>query len=311
MKDDRTKELLGQLESGIDKLTSSDEWKRYLATMAKFHRYSFGNVMLIMFQRPDATQVMGYGSRDKKTGKPKSGWLSVGRHVKDGGAEPHTHPGQPGTCEKQHGIWILAPITVKAEDEGNPGQKREKLIGWKSVPVFDVSQTDGEPLPEPVKLLQGEGPVDLYEHLIATALDLGATSVTTGADLGQANGVTHQDGRIEISQDRSGLQQIKTLVHEIAHWNLGHLADGPVTHRGVAELEAESVAYVVLGQLGIDTGDYSFGYVAGWSKDDAEEARKGIRASAGRIQKAVTAITASLDKCRNCGCEAKGMELAV
>jgi antirestriction protein ArdC len=269
---DRTKEMLASLEDGISKLADSGEWQRYLATMAKFHRYSFGNVMLILFQNPDATQVMGFGN---KAGT--SGWKSLGRSVKKG----------------EHAIWILAPMTRSETDE-DTGAKSQVVFGWKTVPVFDVSQTEGAPLPEVTRCLDGQDPDGLFGQLADAALALGVASVAD-ADLGQANGVTHKDGRIEIHPDRSPLHRAKTLAHEIAHWQLGHLADGNKSGRGLCELEAESVAYAVMGSLGFDSGDYSFGYVAGWA-EDAEKAKDGIRASAGRIQKAVTAILGELGK---------------
>jgi len=272
---DRTKELLEQLGNGIADLTTSGKWAEYLTFMAKFHRYSFGNVMLILFQKPDATQVMGFGN---KAGT--SGWKSLGRNVIKG----------------ESAIWILAPITKWVDDEDeNSGAKHQIVVGWKSVPVFDVSQTEGDPLPEVVSHLQGEAPEGMYANLTQVALSLGITSVTD-ADLGAANGVTRKDGTVQIHPGRSALQRVKTLVHEIAHWQLGHLKDGEgVDHRGIGELEAESVAYVVLGHLGIDTSDYSFGYVAGWQGNDAEKAQEQIRASAGKIQKAVTKILAGLE----------------
>ena len=275
MMNDRTKELLASLEDGIGNLTSSDEWQRYLATMAKFHRYSFGNVMLIMFQRPDATRVMGFGSKDGSTG-----WKSLGRSVRKG----------------EHAIWILAPMTVRdREAEAEAGGKVMKVIGWKSVPVFDISQTDGDELPEPVKLLDGDEPEGLFAELTGVALSLGITSVTD-ADLGKANGVTYADGRIEIHPDRTGLQRVKTLAHEIGHWVLGHTTSECELTRGQRELEAESVAYVVMGQLGVDSGEYTFGYVAGWAGgEDAAKAQAGIRASGTRIQKAVGTVLGALE----------------
>lgn len=267
---DRTKELLANLEDGIDSMTSSDKWQDYLATAAKFHRYSFGNTLLIMFQDPFATQVAGFRK-----------WQELGRQVRKG----------------EKAIWILAPLTVRDRDseaEAGDGQRRVKLIGWKSVPVFDVAQTDGEPLPEPVKLLDGDHPEDMFERLTEVALSLGITSVTD-ADLGSANGVVYGDGRVEIHPDRPGLQRAKSLAHEIAHWQLGHCEQGNTLTRGTRELEAESAAYVVMASLGIDTSDYSFGYVAGWAGgDDADKARAGIKASAGRIQKAATVILDAL-----------------
>ena len=269
MMNDRTKELLASLEDGIGKLTSSDEWQRYLATMAKFHRYSFGNTMLIMFQCPEASQVAGFRK-----------WQELGRQVRKG----------------ETAIWILAPVTVRdREHEAETGDRRTKLIGWKSVPVFDISQTDGDELPEPVKLLDGDEPEGLYAGLTGVALSLGITSVTD-ADLGEANGTTYADGRIEIHPDRTGLQRVKTLAHEIGHWVLGHLTAECELTRGQRELEAESVAYVVMGSLGVDSGEYTFGYVAGWAGgEDAEKAQAGIRASGTRIQKAVGTVLGALE----------------
>lgn len=269
---DRTKALLADLEAGIDRLVTSDEWHRYLATAAKFHHYSFGNILLILAQRQDATQVAGFHK-----------WIDLGRHVRKG----------------EHGIWILAPITRKVEDD-ETGETSYRLVGYKSVPVFDISQTDGEPLPEPAHLLTGDAPEGLYKRLVNIASDLGFP--VEDSDTGQANGVTYyataeKDARIAINPDREPLHRAKTLAHEIAHAILHGPEHKLDLDRGQIELEAESTAFVVLATLGIDSGDYSFGYVTGWAdaEQDADKARTKIRASAARIQAAATQILDALD----------------
>ena len=293
--------LQQKLADGIGELITSEEWQRYLAVQARFHRYSFGNALLIMLQLPYATQVMGYGSRDKRTGKPRSGWLSVGRHVRGP---------DPVTGEKQHGaaIWVprirMVDVTdadgnIRYGPDGKP-RKREQLTGWDIGYVFDVSQTDGEPLPDPVRLLAGEDDGDVFGQLVKVAGEIGFTVTDAGdAELGAANGDTaYSPDVIRVHRGRSPRQQVKTLAHELGHAILHRDLNPAGPDRPRAELEAESVAFVVLGSLGIDAGEYSFGYVAGWAgagPEDAEKVQALIKTSGEAIQKAAKTIITTLE----------------
>lgn len=286
--------LQAQLVDGIDALATSDEWTRYLDIQKRFHNYSFGNSLLIMLQFPDATRVMPYGTRDKKSGKPLSGWLSVGRHVKGP---------DPATGEKQRGIAIWAPNTRMVErtdangntvrDANGKTVKRERVTGWRIAYVFDVSQTEGEPLPEVTSLLAGEDDLGLYDHLAKVAGILGFT-VTMG-DLGHVNGCTSFDPDvITINPARSPRQHVKTMAHELAHAILHRDVDYGAC-RGKCELEAESVAYIVCGYLGMSSDDYSLGYVLTWQSGDASKAREQVKASGDAIQRAARKIIDALE----------------
>ncbi len=257
-------EILRRLERGISELASSARWQEYLATAAKFHNYRTGsNIMLITLQRPDATRVAGF-----KT------WQSLGRQVRKG----------------EKGIAILAPCSVKVKDEERAEHEAKlEAEGWqtfsrriffRTVYVFDVSQTDGAELElSPVHLLDGNGAGELLASLEVIAGELGFAVVRTNADdLGSANGDTSFElRRIRLAADRSIDQQAKTLAHELGHVLCQHDKVNYSAERARCELEAESVAFVVCSAQGLVTDDYSFGYVAHWS--DA----KAIKASAETI----------------------------
>lgn len=302
--------LQEKLADGIDQLITSGEWKRYLDFQKRFHRYSFGNTLLIMMQRPDATMVMGFGSRDKKTGKPLSGWLALGRNVKGP---------DPVTGEKQTGIQIWAPRRRKVDvtdadgnirygPDGKP-RKREEIVGWRIVYVYDIAQTEGAPLPaNPVKNLTGADEQGMYDRLVKVAAGIGYT--VEYADLGRTDGDTSDNpARIRINPNREPIHQVATLIHELAHATLHKGIDDYRLHRGRYELEAESVAYIVAGTFGIDTSTNSFGYVAGWASaedrdrtvedadmPDGQKVRELITKSGQAIQRASATILGELEK---------------
>jgi antirestriction protein ArdC len=259
----KTDELLQRLTEGVEKLTTSDEWLRYLDVQRRFHRYSFGNVLLIALQCPEATRVAGFRR-----------WLELGRHVQRG----------------QKGIAILAPVVnrLKVEDE-QTGEERTIVSApraFRVVHVFDISQTDGEALPEiPCHRLEGEGAA--YDELTTYAQGLGFR-VAVDELPGETNGLcNHATQTITVRTGLAPAQQTKTLAHEIAHAMLhGHAFDGP---RAQAELEAESIAYIVCALLELDSADYSWGYLASWGAEpDA------IRRSGQRIQQTSQAILMAL-----------------
>ena len=270
MPNDKTEALLTQLAEGVGQLRTSDGWQRWLAVQARFHRYSFGNCILIWMQRPDASQVAGFHK-----------WLELGRHVNAG----------------EHGIRILAPCVVKKHDE-ETDQDQRQLIGFRPATVFDVAQTSGAELPAApmVQRLNGEAPAGLLPALLRFAHREGCgVEFVPQSELGNGrNGVTHTaTGQIEVSCELSPAMTCKTLTHEIGH----ALMHGPEFSgdRSRAELEAESVAYLVMQRAGIDSAEYSFGYVANWTRDESDPV-KAIQASGQRIVKAAQRIGDALEE---------------
>jgi hypothetical protein len=255
-------ELVEKLAEGIGNLTTSEEWQRYLEFQSRFHRYSYGNVLLIAAQRPEATQVAGFNA-----------WRKVNRFVRQG----------------EKAIYILAPMVYRSTEAAN-GEDTPVIRGFKFVPVFDVAQTDGAELPSICTRLDGEDPAGRYAQLSSVARALGFCVVDHEFD-GVTNGdCCHVERRIRIEVRNTPAQRVKTLAHEIGHALLHERFDS----RAVAELEAESIAYIVCQSFGLDTGDYSFGYVATWA-GGGDRAITGIKASCERIQKVATIIVGSCE----------------
>ena len=250
-----TTELLAQLSAGITELTTSQRWESYLATQAKFHNYSAGNVMLIAMQDPYATQVAGY-----KT------WQSLGRQVRKG----------------ETSLRILAPLAVRDKETGETDIK-----GFRSVGVFDIAQTDGDDLPEVVDKLTGAAPGEMFARLASIAVDLGFSVEVGEIEDPDTNGYCDFLARkILVRGANDPAQRVKTLAHEICHAILHDPENRPAgMSRGLVELEAESGAYVICASLGLETDAYSFGYVATWA-GDADKALKAIKASQARIHQA-------------------------
>lgn len=263
-KQNRSKELRQQIDDRVDVLAkavddirASEAFKDYLDVQARFHRYSWHNSMLILMQRPDATQVAGFRA-----------WKKLGRHV----------------CKGEHGIGILAPCPFKrSETDPETGEETEHSgIYFKVVSVFDLAQTDGEPLPtvdvpdvaETADTLRG----DLER--VATGRGIVVSYVSTRAGL---YGVSH-GGTIDIATGHASGQQAKTLAHELAHESLHHKDRGDFT-RSMAELEAESVAYVVCAHFGLNVEVRASRYIALWNGD-----AKALRASLDRIADTARAI---------------------
>lgn len=263
---------LKKLEEGIKNLVNSARWKEYLLVQSKFRDYSFNNVMMILLQYPNATQVTGYGT-----------WKKLGRYVK---------ADAPLTLFGEKGIRIWAPMTKKETKEDEvTGEEIEKTIiaGFKLVSVFDISQTDGKPLPEITNKLAGES--ELYQK----ALNRCPFPVEEVSNLNGANGsFTHTTNSIKILSSLSEAHKLKTLIHEWGH-GLLHKRDGkePLVNKEVRELEAESVAFVVCNALGLDSADYSFGYLASWG--NGENAIELIKLSAKRIQQASSTILETIN----------------
>lgn len=241
------------LERGIEGILDSEGFAKYLKTMAHFHTYSFGNVALIVAQRPEATEVAGYRT-----------WQKLDRQVRKG----------------EKGILIFVPHRRRVrerpeEDQGKQPsgeqdpQATHTITGFGLGRVFDIAQSKGEPLPEPPAARELNG-----ESAIGTRIDcrLSRFLIEEGVRLsseetGRANGYYRPADRlIAVSNRLRGDQRTKTLVHEAAHYLADHR--GQVT-RADAETVAESSAFVVLSHYGIDTGCYSFPYVARWAEDTA------------------------------------------
>lgn len=250
-------ELIEKLTEGISNLTSSEEWQHYLDFQSRFDRYSFGNVLLIAAQCHEATQVAGFNA-----------WRKLNRIVRKG----------------EKAIWILAPMVYKNAD-AEDGQDEKVIRGFKFVPVFDVAQTDGEELARVCNRLNGDDPAGHYATLLTVATSLGFTVEDHEFD-GSTNGdCNHIEHRIRVEIRNTPAQRLKTLAHEIAH----ALLHDKFHSRPLAELEAESTAYVVCQALGIDSGDYSFGYLATWA-GGGDQAIAGIKASCLRIQQSAAMI---------------------
>ena len=262
---DKKTEILATLAEGVARLTSSDEWLAWLDVQSRFHRYSFGNTLLIALQRPEATQVAGFHAR-----------LRLSRHVRKG----------------EKGIAIIAPVVrrtrVKDEATGDEQVITGAPSAFRIAHVFDLAQTDGTELPAvPVHKLEGDDTDGLYTRLLAVAHSLGFTVEEDYLENGVNGDCNHADARIRVEVRNEPKQQVKTLAHELAHAIL-HGSRQELS-RERKELEAESVAYVVCTDLGIDSSEYSFGYLATWS-GGGTEAQRAITESAQRIQNAAHLI---------------------
>lgn len=273
--------ILKSLETGVGNIFTGDKYAQYLQTMSKFHRYSFNNTLLIAMQRPDATLVTGYRN-----------WQSMGRQVKKG----------------EKGITILAPAPIKRKREqeildqnhmplldadGKPKTEEVEVVipRFKPTTVFDISQTDGEPIETlaPEELTEAVADYDLFMKAITA---VSPVPIQFDEIAGEAKGYYHSgDKEIVIQKGMSESQTIKTAIHETGHARL-HDKDimeeqGIEKDRLTKEVEAESVAYCVCSAFGVDTSEYSFPYIAGWSSGrDMKELKASmdiIRKTAGEM----------------------------
>lgn len=239
---EKMKQTLDKLEAGVIEFFTSEKYITYLQVMSKFHTYSANNQVLIAMQMPDATAVAGYNS-----------WIrNFDRHVKRG----------------EKSITILAPMKVKIkidtdrrDADGKIIQEERETIKFRPVSVFDVSQTEGKPLPEIITELTGD--VSRYEQLLYAARQAAPYPIEIGAVEGSAKGwCNFTQEKIIIKEGMSEAQTLKTAFHETAHARIHSDSD---KSREQKEVEAESIAYVVCSHFGLDTSDYSFGYVATWA----------------------------------------------
>jgi len=235
------------LATAVEQLANSNGWRRMLTVAARFHRYSPHNVLLITVQRPNATRVAGYRS-----------WQQLGRQVRKG----------------EHGIAILAPVTIKRRETDQVPEPAEASTGARMVRafrvahVFDIAQTDGPPLPEVrPQLLTGDADPALYLALAEQVDAADYRLLREALPDPEANGQTTFSTRtVRVRPDLSGAQAAKTLAHELAHIRM-HAPDPTVVPviRDVAEVEAESVAHLVVYAHGLDSLPYTVPYVAGWA----------------------------------------------
>jgi hypothetical protein len=274
-----------KLLTGLNSLLQSQRWSDYLKFQARFYRYSFGNTLLILAQKPSATLVGSYAF-----------WKSLGRHPRRG-----------------TGLQIFVPFHARKEQEP-AAEDRADLEGLdeprQTLPikegqgrlrfgvghVFDVSDTEGAPLPSPVISLLNGDDRGLYTRLTAYAMQVLGATVDELPSLGGANGVCVHgtDGRaikISILESLPPAQKAKTLAHELGHAHL-HTPDEYQGHslRSRMELEAESISFIILDHFGLDAGDFSFGYLAGWSGGDEKEAIRTMQESGQKIQGVVEKI---------------------
>ena len=287
---DKVKEITDKLEAGIQALFESEAFKNYLKTLSKFHDYSLNNTILIAMQKPDATLVAGYTAWQK----------NFGRQVQKG--EQGIRILAPTPYKKQMEVDRVDPVTrqpILNPDGSTAKELKEVMVpAFKVVNVFDVSQTDGRPIPT-IGVDELTGNVSNYEMFFealkrACPVPIGFEDISSGA-----KGYYHTvDQRIALQEGMSEVQTVKTLIHEMAHQKLHSIdpkelpPEEPRLTRNAKEVEAESVAYTVAQHYGIETSDYSFAYIAGWSqgKDTPE-----LKASLDRIRKAADEMITAID----------------
>ena len=285
----RVQELTDKLEQGLQDLFNSDSYRNYLSTMSKFHNYSFNNTLLIAMQKPDATLVAGYKAWQK----------NFERHVNKG----------------EKAIRILAPAPYKIKEErdkidpvtqeilldkdGNPKKEEVEITipAFRAVSVFDVAQTDGKPIPElAAKELLSD--VEGYQDMIRAVEAISPVPIELEEIAGDSKGYYDRDSkRIAVQENMSESQTLKTMIHEVAHSKLHSKEveqdEQMRNDRNTKEVEAESVAYTVCQHFGIDTSDYSFGYIAGWSSGrDTKE----LRSSMDTIRKTASELITGIEE---------------
>ena len=298
---EKLKEITDRLEQGIAELFDSERYREYLKVMSKFHNYSFRNTVLIAMQKPDASLVAGF-----------SAWKNnFERNVMKG----------------QKGIKIIAPSPYKIKQEmqkidphtqkpviGKDGkpvteEKEVTIPAYKVVSVFDVSQTEGKELPD-IAVDELTGDVDRYKDFFAALEKTSPVPIAFENIEGGSHGYYHlEDKRIAINEGMSELQTLKTAIHEIAHAKLHDIDlnapkdEQPRVDRRTREVEAESVAYTVCQHYGLDTSDYSFGYVAGWSSgrelSELKSSLETIRSAAAEIINSIDENLAELQKAQD------------
>ena len=260
-KEEKTKQAFEMIEQGVKDVYSSDNFRKYLSCCSKFHSYSLNNTLLILAQKSDATLVAGYNAWQR----------NFNRHVDKG----------------ERGLIILAPVTSKitqlmdkADEDGNPvldenGDpiKEERVINqlrFTTTTVFDISQTSGEPLPSLIHNLTGSSDeilafIDSVKDICTIPIDYHSPSKDAVLAGGAKGYYSIAEDRIVLNMELEDMQIAKTLIHEYSHSILHKKTDKDSDQR---EIEAESLAFVLCDHFGIDTSDYSFGYIASYAAQD-------------------------------------------
>ncbi len=291
----KVQELTDKLERGLTEVFNSDSYKNYLSTMSKFHNYSFNNTLLIAMQKPEASLVAGYKAWQK----------NFDRHVNKG----------------EKAIRILAPAPYKIKEErdkidpvtqeimldrdGNP-QKEEVEItipAFRAVSVFDVSQTDGKPIPE-LEAKELLSDVEGYQDMIHAVEAVSPVPIEMEEIAGESKGYFDwETRRIAVQENMSESQTLKTMIHEVAHSKLHNKEveqdEQARKDRNTKEVEAESIAYTVCQHFGVDTSEYSFGYIAGWSSGrDTKELKSSMDTIRRTASELITGIEEQLEEIR-------------
>lgn len=279
---DKIKELTDKLEAGIKEVFTSDKYREYLSTMNKFHNYSFNNSMLIHMQKPEASYVAGY-----KT------WETMERHVRKGEKGITIFAPCPYKVKKPVEVYDSKTGQVKRDIHGKPMMEEKEITyaSFKAISIFDISQTEGKPLPELAQELKGEIPdymvlMDSVKEIAPVPIRFESWEQSKKGHYNLAN------KEIVIKSGMSDLQTVKTAIHETAH-SIVHKDQAHVKDSATMEVEAESVAFVVCQHLGLDTSDYSFGYLAGWSSN---EELPELKSSLQTIQRTSHEVIESLDR---------------
>jgi len=285
------KEITERLEQGVKDLFSSEKYMEYLRVMSQFHNYSFSNTLLIAMQKPDATLVAGYGAWQKK----------FERNVMKGQKAIKIFAPAPRKVEIERDM--LDPDTRRPViDENGEVQKETVTVQkpyFKITSVFDVSQTDGKPLPELDEVHDLTADVEGYAIFFEALKRTSKVPMDFEPIDGSSHGYYHQvEKRIVIAEGMSEAQNVKTGIHEIAHSRL-HDRDmidaenGIMVDQRTREVQAESVAYTVCQHYGIETSEYSFGYIAGWS---AGMEMKELRSSMEVIRREADSMITEIDR---------------
>lgn len=269
---EQIREITDRLEEGVKEVFESDKYREMLKCMSKFHHYSLNNCLLIAMQYPSASLVAGYRTWQKE----------FDRQVRKG----------------EKGIRILAPCRYKVEkDAADDGDKEIiEITGFRVISVFAYEQTEGRELPM-IGVNELTGDVKNYHKLFNALKDICPVPICSEDIQGGANGY-YDDGakRIAIRSGMSQVQTIKTMIHEISHQRLHskeNMDEEKLPDRSTKEVEAESIAYTVCSHFGLDTADYTFGYVAGWSSGkDTKELKNSLE----RIRKTADEMITSIDQ---------------
>lgn len=271
------KDLLAQVKAGVASIYKSGAWKEALIYNARFWNYSFGNQLLIIMQKPDASRVAGFQT-----------WKAQGRTVRKG--EKGLAILRPVFLggSKAQAVDVVDPASGQAVGQVKQATGRGPVRGFTVTYVFDVSQTDGKPAPEYLHKLKGAAPAGLFKALTdyAAGLGLPVAAEPMAESLGGfvRKAATPGGAEIRLNASNDEAQQVKTLIHELGHFLAGHLTEKRMNAtREEKELEAESAAFIVGQALGVDFSEYSFGYLANWAASMDPDAREKALEKAGTM----------------------------